>query len=70
MNNEIKLYETDCVLFRDNKPVESLDIIYAKESVEELFEDGFELQQGERFIKMTELPIEWKEKYIAELKNK
>ena len=62
---EVKLYETDYVLFKDNKPVESLDIIYASESVIELFNDGFKLEQGEGFIKTTDLPIEWKEKYTA-----
>jgi hypothetical protein len=67
MNTEVKLYETDYVLFKDNKPVESLDIIYASESVIDLFNDGFKLEQGEGFIKTTDLPIEWQEKYIAEL---
>ena len=61
------LYETDYVLFKDNKPVEPLDIIYAEQSVKDLFEDGFKLEQGEQFIKMTELPVEWQEKYIAEI---
>ena len=61
------LYKTDYVLFKDNKPVEGLHIIYAKESVEDLFEAGFKLEEGEKFIKMTELPIEWQEKYIAEI---
>ena len=64
---EVKLYETDYVLFKDNKPVESLHIIDASESVIELFNDGFQLEQGEGFIKTTDLPIEWQEKYIAEL---
>ena len=67
MNTEVKLYETDYVLFKDNKPVGSLDRIYASESVIELFNDGFKLEQGEGFIKTTDLPIEWQEKYIAEL---
>ena len=65
MNTEVKLYETDYVLFKDNKPVESLDIIYASESVIDLFNDGFKLEQGEGFIKTTDLPIEWQEKYTA-----
>ena len=66
---KIELYDTDYVLFKNGKPLETLDIIYAKESIEELFEDGFELEEGEEFIKMTELPTEWKEKYIAERKQ-
>jgi hypothetical protein len=67
--SKTKLYDTDYVLFRDNKPVEPLDIIYAEESVKELFEDGFQLEAGEQFIKMTELPIEWQKKYIAEIER-
>jgi len=69
MENIITLHETDFVLFKDGKPIEPLNIIYDKESMEELFEDGFELEEGEKFIKMTELPIEWQEKYIAEIKR-
>ena len=66
---KIELYDTDYVLFKNGKPLETLDIIYAKESMEELFEDGFELEESEEFIKMTELPTEWQEKYIAEIKK-
>ncbi len=61
------LYKTDYVLFKDNKPIEPLDIIYAEQSVKDLFEEGFKLEDGEQFISMTELPIEWQEKYIAEI---
>lgn len=60
---EIELYDTDYVLFKDGKPVESLDIIYGKDY------DGFELEEGEEFIKMTELPVEWQEKYKEALKE-
>ena len=67
--DKIELYDTDYVLFKNGKPLETLDIIYAKESIEELFEDGFELEEGEEFIKMPELPTEWQEKYIAEIKK-
>ena len=66
---KIELYDTDYVLFKNGKPLETLDIIYAKESMEELFEDGFKLEAAEEFIKMTELPTEWQEKYIAERKQ-
>ena len=65
MNTEVKLYETDYVLFKDNKPVESLDIIYATESVIELFNDGFKLEVGEEFTRMTDLPATEKSKYLA-----
>ena len=64
---QIKLYKTDYVLFKDGKPVEPLDIIYAKESMQQLLEDGFELKDGEQFISMTELSKEWKQKYINKL---
>ena len=60
---EIELYDTDYVLFKDGKPVESLYIIYGKDY------DGFELEEGEEFIKMTELPVEWQEKYKEALKE-
>ena len=66
---KIELYDTDYVLFKNGNPLETLDIIYAKESMEELFEDGFKLEAAEEFIKMTELPTEWQEKYIAEIKK-
>ena len=66
---KIELYDTDYVLFKNGKPLETLDIIYAKESMEELFEDGFKLEAAEEFIKMTELPTEWQEKYVAEIKK-
>ena len=64
---EIELYDTDYVLFKDGKPLESLDIIYGISSMQELLDDGFKLEEGEEFIKMTELPVEWQEKYIAYL---
>ena len=67
MIRKVKLHKTDYVLFNDNKPVESLDVIYSSESIIDLFNDGFKLERGESFIKTTELPIEWREKYIAEI---
>ena len=60
----VELYDTDFVLFKNGEPVESLDTIYAKESMQELLDDGFELEDGEEFISMTELPLEWQNKYI------
>tara|TARA_R100001224_G_scaffold58789_1_gene34809 strand:- start:338 stop:580 length:243 start_codon:yes stop_codon:yes gene_type:complete len=65
----IKLYDTDFVLFKDGKPVESLYTIYGESSVKELFAEGFELEEGEQFIKMTELPAEWQQKYIDSIKE-
>tara|TARA_A100000171_G_scaffold25083_1_gene23419 strand:+ start:917 stop:1144 length:228 start_codon:yes stop_codon:yes gene_type:complete len=70
---KIELYDTDYVLFKDGKPVESLDIIYGISSMQELLEDpsfDFKLEEGEKFIKMTELPIEWQDKYISFLENR
>ena len=66
---KLKLNDTDYVLFKDGKPVEPLDIIYAESSVIELFADGFELEEGECFMKMTWLPTEWQEKYLDSLEE-
>lgn len=68
-NIEIELYDTDYVLFKDGKPVEPLDIIYGISSMQEVLDDGFKLEDGEQFIKMTELPVEWQEKYKEALKE-
>ena len=59
------LQKTDYVLTRNDLPVESLDIIYATESVIELFNDGFKLEVGEEFNRMTDLPATEQSKYIA-----
>jgi hypothetical protein len=64
---QLKLYETDYVLFKEGKPVEPLNIIYCKESMQQLLEEGFKLKEGEQFISMTKLPIEWQQKYINKL---
>ena len=61
---KVKLYKTDFVLLKDGQPLESLDIIYNESSVKELFEDGFELEEGEEFVRMTDLSKELKEQYI------
>ena len=60
----VELYDTDFVLFKNGEPVEPLDVVYAIESVQELLDDGFELEDGEAFISMTALPLEWQNKYI------
>ena len=59
------LQKTDYVLTRNDLPVESLDIIYASESVIELFNDGFKLEVGEEFTRMTDLPTTEQSKYLA-----
>ena len=60
----VELYDTDFVLFKNGEPVEPLDVVYAIESVQELLDDGFELEDGEAFISMTALPLEWQNRYI------
>jgi hypothetical protein len=60
----VELYDTDFVLFKNGEPVEPLDVVYAIESVQELLDDGFEFEDGEAFISMTALPLEWQNKYI------
>lgn len=67
----IELYDTDYVLFKDGKPLESLDIIYTGLlSIQELYDDGFKLNEGEKFVKMTDLPKKWKQKYINKIKER
>ena len=66
----IELYDTDYVLFKDGQPLESLDIIYGQSAIQELYDDGFKLEKGEEFIKMTALPQEWKQKYINKIKER
>lgn len=65
----IELYDTDYVLFKDGKPREPLDIIYGDNTIQEELDNGLVLEEGEEFIKMTELPVEWQEKYIEILKD-
>jgi hypothetical protein len=64
---QVKLYDTDYVWF-DGKNID-MEHIYSKESVEELYEDGFELERGEKFIKMTELPIDIQNDFIHKIKT-
>ncbi|MGA0119817.1 MAG: hypothetical protein ACO3HJ_00015 [Methylophilaceae bacterium] len=54
----VEIYETDYVLYNvvEQKPIEGFDTIYAMESIIELFNDGFFLQENEKFVKITELP--------------
>jgi hypothetical protein len=68
MNKGIKLYDTDYVWF-DGKNID-MGAIYAEESLQELFEDGFlPLQKGEKFIKMTDLPISVQGEFIELIKT-
>jgi len=58
INIPVEIHETDYVLYNvvEEKPVEGFDTIYAMESIIGLFNDGFFLQENEKFVKMTELP--------------
>ena len=68
MRKQIKLYDTDYVFFDGKK--HDTKAIYAKESLQELFEDGFlPLQKGEKFIKMTDLPIDIQNEFIHKIKT-
>ena len=63
-----KLFDSDYVLLNaENKPVESLEVVYAAESVIDLFNDGFTFNEGERFVRMTELPSELRAAYINKI---
>jgi len=64
-----KLQSTDHVLTRNGIPVESLDVIYASESVIELFNDGFQLEEGEAFTRMTDLPMHQQARYLEALNS-
>lgn len=63
----IELYATDFVLLKNGKPMEGLDIIYAQSGLDELSWDGFTLQEGEKFVAMTELPNTLQAQYIEVL---
>ena len=58
VNIPVEIYETDYVLFDvvEKKPVEGFDTIYSAESVVALFNNGFHLEEDEKFFRMTDLP--------------
>jgi hypothetical protein len=58
INIPVQINKTDYVLFNKamGKPVEGLDTIYAHESVVELLNNGFSLEEDEQFVRMTDLP--------------
>jgi len=66
---KLKLNDTDYVLFKDGKTVEPLDCIYGESSVNEIIANGFKLEEGECWAKMTWLPTEWQEKYLDSLEE-
>jgi len=61
----IQLYPTDFVLLKNGEPMEGVDIIYDQGFIDELYEHGFKLHEGEEFVAMTALPQELQDKYIA-----
>ena len=67
--NEIQLYNTDYVIIKGGVPISDFDIVYHYTSIIELFNDGFNLEEGEEIISMTELPQELQDKYIATIKE-
>ena len=68
---EIKLYDTDYVWF-DGKNID-MTAIYAEEQVLEILnkweEENVPLEAGEKFIKMTELPIDIQNDFIHKIKT-
>ena len=68
-SDEIQLYDTDYVIIKDGVPISDFDIVYHYTSIIELFNDGFNLEEGEEIISMTKLPQELQDKYIATIKE-
>ena len=71
MNTAIKLYDTDYAWFDGNKV--DTNAIYAEESMLEVLEDfkenGEPLEGGEKFIKMTDLPVNIQNEFIYKIKT-
>jgi hypothetical protein len=64
-----KLQSTDYVFTCDGIPTEGLDVIYASESVIELYNEGFKLEEGQAFTRMTDLPMHLQARYLEALNN-
>ena len=68
----MKLFDTDYVVVKKDtlKPVESLDIIYGEDSMQEVLQhEG--LCDSQMFISMTKLPKKTQDKYLESIiKNK
>ena len=67
MTFELELYATDFVLLKNGEPMEGVDIIYDQGFIDELYEHGFTLQEGEQFVAMSNLPSELQDKYRASI---
>ena len=68
MNNKIELCKDDYVILKNNKPVEPFHVIHHKTSVDEVMWDRG-LNDGEKWVRMTELPKCLQSKYIEEIKR-
>lgn len=62
-----KICKDDYVIIKNGEPLESLDIIYHKTSMQDVIEDGFELEEGEEWVKMTDLPKHLLDRYIENM---
>ena len=59
------LKKSDYVLTLNGQPVESATVIYACESVVELVNNGFHLNDGEAFVKITDLTTAQQSEYLS-----
>ena len=65
----MKLFDTDYVVVNKDtlEPVESLDIIYGEDSMQEVLEHEGPLCNSQMFISMTKLPKQLQDKYIENI---
>ena len=65
----MKLFDTDYVVVNKDtlEPVESLDIIYGEDSMQEVLEYEGPLCNSQMFISMTKLPKQLQDKYIENI---
>ncbi len=59
------LQQTDYILTLNGQPVEDATVIYACESIVEVVNNGFHLNKGESFMKITDLTTEQQSKYLS-----
>jgi len=67
----MKLYNTDYVIVNKKtlEPVESLDIIYGEDSMQEVLEHEGPLCNSQMFISMTKLPKQLQNIYLNNIKK-
>tara|TARA_R110000751_G_scaffold280450_2_gene382930 strand:- start:292 stop:498 length:207 start_codon:yes stop_codon:yes gene_type:complete len=62
---ETKLYDTDYVILdKDNNNIEGFDIVYSTDGMYDFYDLGNKLLKGEKFVKMTKLPIKMQKEFI------